>query len=357
MQLEDRFMQTDYKRAMKDKLSPPCGKPAGAQIHPQSLEEHDADQRKLVCYHCGVACDMEGMRVERREFLDRLGATRPGDGSHARERRIAKQDRVARGEAPHDLRQGEGVRIRMQIRKTGADAMTGHLDLIRKIPRTFRRAGIRDLLFGGLSPEAGDELHAGAAARRRERRRDRRPQTRRRPRGLRRSSCDRLNEVSAEGLEFVACRLVMAGEPRLSALLDQADYLIKLERHGFDEADVLDRMAAFEEAASLELKIARKKGERTIDLKSVVTHLRIARPEDRDALPAAIADGLPALTLAMGFKLDTGGQVKPVEALRAVLGAPELELSPIDLVRLGFWNHAETGPKSPLEPIVVTADS
>ena len=49
--------------------------------------------------------------------------------------------------------------------------------------------------------------------------------------------------------------------------------------------------------------------------------------------------------------------MKPVEALRAILDAPDLDLSPVDIVRLGFWNHAETGSKSPLEPVVVTADS
>jgi radical SAM family uncharacterized protein/radical SAM-linked protein len=356
MQLEERFMKTDYKRAMKDKLSPPCGKPAGAQIHPQSLEEHDADERRLVCYHCGVACDMEGMRVERREFLEKLGAARPGDGSDARERRIAKQERVARGEAPHDLQQGEGVRIRMQVQKTGSDAMTGHLDLIRKIPRTFRRAGIRIFYSEGFHPKPAMSFTPAL------------------PLGVESvgeivdiklvedpgdigSMLRRLNEVSEDGLEFVACRRIMPGEPRLAALLDQADYLIKLERHGFDEAAVVERMAAFEGADQVEITFARKKGEKTVDLKSVVAHLRLATDHDRSALPQAISGGLPALTVAVGFRLDTGGQVKPVEALRTILGAPELELSPVDIVRVGFWNHAEAGRRSPLEPVAVTADS
>ena len=105
------------------------------------------------------------------------------------------------------------------------------------------------------------------------------------------------------------------------------------------------------------MTIARKKGEKAIELKSAVTHLRIATADDLATLPAAIADGLPALTLAMGFQLDPGGQIRPVEALRAILDAPGLELSPVDIVRTGFWKHAETGPKSPLEPVVATADS
>jgi radical SAM family uncharacterized protein/radical SAM-linked protein len=357
MQLEERFLQTDYKRAMKDRLSPPCGKPAGAQIHPQSLEDHDADQRKLVCYHCGVACDMDGMRVERREFLEKLGAIRPGNGDAARERRLAKQERIARGEAPHDLGQGEGVRIRMQLRKTGADAMTGHLDLIRKIPRTFRRAKIEIFYSEGFHPKPA--LSFGPAL----------------PLGVEgvgelfevklvedpgdpAALLRKLNAVSADGIEFVACRIVEPGEKRLAALLDQADYLIKLgHRQGLDAETVRARIRAFESRDSVEVSIRRKKGEKQVELRDAVAHLRIASDEDRRTIPEALADGLPSLTLALGLRLDPTGQVKPQEALRKILEAADLELSPADLIRVGFWNHTENGLKSPLEPLLSTVNS
>lgn len=355
MQLDDRFMRTDYKRAMKDKLSPPCGKPAGAQIHPQSLEEHDADQRRLVCYHCGVACDMEQMRVERRDFLERLGAEQPADGVQARDRRLAKQGRIARGEAPHDLRQGEGHRVRLQLRKTGADAMSGHLDLIRKIPRTFRRAGIEIFYSEGFHPKpalsfspalplgvesvgeffevklVGDPGDPGALLR-------------------------RLNAASAEGIEFVACRVVEPGEKRLSSMLDQADYLVKLGP-AFDADEVRARIADFEAKDSLELDIVRKKGAKRIDLREAVAHLRLATAEDRARVPDPLADGLPPLTLSLGLRLDPTGQVKPVEALAAILEAPDLVLPPVDLMRTGFWNGPETALRSPLEPLMRSADS
>jgi radical SAM family uncharacterized protein/radical SAM-linked protein len=356
MQLEDRFLQTDYKRAMKDRLSPPCGKPAGAQIHPQDLQEHDTETRKLVCYHCGVACDMDQMRVERREFLEKLGATSPADGAEARERRMAKQDRIARGEAPHDLRQGEPVRVRMLLSKTGADAMTGHLDLMRKIPRIFRRGGIEIYYSEGYHPKPS--LSFGPAL----------------PLGVESAGelfevrlvgnlddpaalLKKLNRVSEPGLEFVACRIVDEGEPRLAAMLDQADYLVKLAGHGVDEPTVrrhLDRLAQSE---SWPLTIRRKKREKTVDLREVVAHLRIAGREDRRAVPDPIAEGLPDLTLALGLRLQSGGQVKPVEVLRAVLEAPSLELPPVDLIRAGFWKRTEAGLRSPLETLMITADS
>ena len=58
-------------------LSPPCGKPKGDLVHHTNLAEADTDDRKLICYHCGVACDLQNMRVERKAFLESLGALTP----------------------------------------------------------------------------------------------------------------------------------------------------------------------------------------------------------------------------------------------------------------------------------------
>ena len=52
MQLEPRWLATEYRRAMRNKLSPPCGKPVGAQVHHSNLAEHEQDERILVCYNC-----------------------------------------------------------------------------------------------------------------------------------------------------------------------------------------------------------------------------------------------------------------------------------------------------------------
>ncbi len=355
MQLDDRFLRADYKRAMQDKLSPPCGKPAGAQIHPQSLSEHDADQRRLVCYHCGVACDMDQMRVERREFLQEMDAQEPIDGTLARDRRLAKQERISRGASPHDLGQGQGVRLRMQLHKTGADAMSGHLDLIRKIPRTFRRAGIEIFYSEGFNPKPalsfGPALPLGveSAGEFFEVKLVRDPGD---PAALLR----KLNEVSAEGIQFVACRIVEPGELRLSALLDQADYLVKLD-DSFDADQVRAQIKAFEYGHGFEVEIERKKGTHLINLRAAIAHLRIATEQDRAAVPAALASGLPPLTLSLGLRLEPKGQVRPREALARILERPGLDLAPGHVLRAGFWNGPENGLRSPLEPLMKSADS
>jgi radical SAM family uncharacterized protein len=75
--LEDGFLTREYKKALASRLSPPCGKAAGMFVHHTNVEEAKADQRKLVCYDCGVGCDMAAMREERIDFLTDLGSLSP----------------------------------------------------------------------------------------------------------------------------------------------------------------------------------------------------------------------------------------------------------------------------------------
>ena len=61
--LEDGFLLEEYRKALKDRLSPPCGKPFKQLLHPTNLADAEADARpKLVCYDCGVACDLDAMK-------------------------------------------------------------------------------------------------------------------------------------------------------------------------------------------------------------------------------------------------------------------------------------------------------
>ena len=72
--LDEGFLAREYRKALQNRLSPPCGKVAGAFVHHTNLEDARADERRLVCYDCGVACDLTMMRDERITFLSKLGA-------------------------------------------------------------------------------------------------------------------------------------------------------------------------------------------------------------------------------------------------------------------------------------------
>ena len=45
----------EYRKALKDRLSPPCAKPYQKLLHPASVAEAEAGRDdKLICYACGA---------------------------------------------------------------------------------------------------------------------------------------------------------------------------------------------------------------------------------------------------------------------------------------------------------------
>ncbi len=122
------------------------------QVHHTNLEDARADQRKLVCYDCGVACDMTEMREERLVFLERMGAETKPVAAEEPTLRERAQDRVARGLTPHDFSQGEPVRYRIHYGKTGPMSLRGHLDFIKVIARVLRRGRLPLFYTEGFSP-------------------------------------------------------------------------------------------------------------------------------------------------------------------------------------------------------------
>ncbi len=145
--LEDGFLAREYRKALKSRLSLPCGKVAGAFVHASNLEDAKKDDRKLVCYDCGVACDLSAMKAERLVYLRKLGAESP----RAPAPPVAvRTDRTRR---PVAIVQGEPRRYRFLYTKTGASAFLSHLDLIRALPRTFRKQGLPLIYSQGFHPK------------------------------------------------------------------------------------------------------------------------------------------------------------------------------------------------------------
>lgn len=170
--LDPGFLAGEWRKAVAGRASPPCGKPFGAQVHPRSVEQAQEESRRLVCYDCGIACDMTQMRDERLDALREL-AERPGievddhaEGGQAPDApdpdpslvpsarltgRLAKSNLdessafKAAAEAPYS-------RLRLSFAKHGPGAFLGHRDLLRILPRMFRRAGIELAYSRGYSP-------------------------------------------------------------------------------------------------------------------------------------------------------------------------------------------------------------
>jgi radical SAM-linked protein len=171
--LEDGFLLGEYKKALKGRASPPCGKVAGMLIHHTNLADAEPDRRKLVCYDCGVACDLSKMREDRLVALRVLGAgERPaartvsagdeaelldvserGGGSPA-ERGDRETERAERVRLAGHIGAGAPYSTyRLRFAKIGRAAFLGHLDLVRLIARSLRRADLPLAMTRGFSPK------------------------------------------------------------------------------------------------------------------------------------------------------------------------------------------------------------
>lgn len=161
--VESKFLVREYQRALKDRTSHPCGKPGRRLTHYNNLEDAGADQRRLVCYDCGIECDLSRMKEERIEHLEFLDAhkdeTQPVSQTEEAVEVVKEQSRarhLARGnrKLPPERKELDRPSFAYRVRyaKVGAARFMGHLDLNRMFPRASRRAGLSPSYSQGFHP-------------------------------------------------------------------------------------------------------------------------------------------------------------------------------------------------------------
>ncbi len=137
--LEDKFLEREWKKATKNRLSPPCGKVAGMIVHHTNLESlektFDVDKKRLVCYSCGVECDLKEMVEERRDYLGSMNATKDLPYEPPKERKKIVELREKRG-------QNVGHKYRIEFSKIGPLSFISHLDTQKIVARIFKRAEV-----------------------------------------------------------------------------------------------------------------------------------------------------------------------------------------------------------------------
>ncbi|MDQ3033665.1 MAG: TIGR03960 family B12-binding radical SAM protein [Myxococcota bacterium] len=364
--LEDGFLLREYRKALANRLSPPCGKVAGAFVHHTNLMDAQSDARRLVCYDCGVACDMGQMREERLVFLRKLGAEEPPAPRAPREpgappkRVLPKNQRAA---PKRD--QGAPLRLRVAFRKVGLAAYRGHLDLVRVLPRIFRRVEMPIWYTEGFHPRAdmvfGPALSLGISSLSEHL-------------DLRIDSSipfeleglvDRLNAVSEAGLEFTAARALGAQDAGINKVIEEAEYVAALPHawlveNGLADLDAL--RARIEEARAGSLVVRRVIEGIGKDVDVAKYLLAIDPGEGAESLEDA---GLGGALVPLRIRLAITGQgtAKASEVIEAVLGANV----PHRLVRVGLFAQREGRRVDPLEldalrvrpavPVTVTADA
>jgi radical SAM family uncharacterized protein/radical SAM-linked protein len=354
--LEAGFLAKEYRKALKNRLSLPCGKAAGAFIHHTNLEEHDADKKKFVCYNCGIACDLGEMRTQRREYLVKLGAlTRKKKAVVVAEDVLDGGDPLsdplpqAEGMEPIDIQvvpiekkpekvvpkhkrqptarfdQGKPMRVRIAYTKLGRAAFRSHLDFVRLLPRMFRRLDLPMYYSVGFHPKP--EMSFGPAL----------------PLGVA-SLCEyvdvklvesaeldeaairaRLMGASLEDITFLDARVLGPNDAGVSRVIDTARYTVGLPHAALEVLGLGDEAALAAQLAERmtgPLTVVRDmKGiKRTIQVHDFLRHARL---EGHEELTRA---GLVGELHPLSFEVRIAGQggVRPGEVLEALLGTREL---------------------------------
>jgi radical SAM family uncharacterized protein/radical SAM-linked protein len=310
--LEDGFLLREYRRALKDRLSPPCGKVKGQLVHHTNVADASADTRKLVCYDCGVACDLSAMRKERLASLTSLGAMDPAPPQPMRKR---SNDRRSPEVA---FPEGESRRFRIRYSKLGRAAFLGHLDSARMLMRLFRRAQLDVAYTRGFHPKPkmhfGPALSLGVPSLGEFV--DVHVETEIGAEELR----ERLNQVAPEGFHFTGVWLCDDHTPSLAKLIKGFDLLIDAPG---DDAD--ERVSAF--LAKDQHWITRKKGKQ-LDVRGLVRTAAVVRDAGLVAAlgwPASVNDMIVA-----EVEVSSNGSAKPTEVASA------LGFESAKLARLGF---------------------
>ncbi|HEY7910508.1 MAG TPA: TIGR03960 family B12-binding radical SAM protein [Blastocatellia bacterium] len=157
------FNAREYVKGIKAKISPPCelpveiidGRPTA--IAPSHEEFERVSAQPLLCYNCGLECDLTlsrehlskafEMHLEVRAYGDRVAAL----AGSIEKPLVQIQGSGERIQAPREIA-GALYRYRAVFEKGDPVKYLSHLDLTRQLPRAFRRAKVRLGYSQGFHP-------------------------------------------------------------------------------------------------------------------------------------------------------------------------------------------------------------
>jgi len=340
--IDPDFLRRERRRALAGRPSPPCCRPVPAAEARSAEAAGEDGEAKLVCYHCGADCDLDAVACQREAFRDSLAAFGPHPSLPP-----CPGERPAAGAAGGAIHRGH--RYRFTFEKTGAAALLGHLDLVRELPRIFRRLAVELVHTRGFHPKPqltfGPALSLGVASlgelvelRLVE------PLDPASHSGF----LTAMNQASPGGLQFVALAAIEPDAPGVSQVVTGAHYLIAFERTelegragaGDESASpwLAKRCAAVMAAAELPITRRAKGKLRTVDARRHLLALALADPTAATLLDRAdIAGDLVAVDARVA--ITPTGSVRVAEVAQVLWGADEPP--PHRAVRLALLTDAD----------------
>jgi radical SAM family uncharacterized protein/radical SAM-linked protein len=324
--VEEEFQARELQKALKGRLSPPCGLPVKVidgrptAVAPNDDEFDRVKSKPLLCYNCGLDCNLTVAReqlkrarhlhVEADEALRAL-AVAPRDAAPAVPQTLDRPGRT--GNEPAAL-----ARYRAAYAKLEPVKYLSHLDMARTLPRAFRRAGIPLGYSSGFHPMPllayGPALGVGTVGEAEWLDFDS-------PAEIEPADfLDRINAAMPDGLRFTAVRRLPANSPALTKVINRAEYGVRLDAPplaaavarlsavrddllGLAPADVHRRLVEeFFASESVIVERVRKGRTKGIDLR-----------QGAKAFELAGAGGAGELRLTL--EVSNAGSVRPAEVL------------------------------------------
>ena len=355
------FNAREYTKGIKAKISPPCelpvtiidGRPTA--IAPSHYEFERVASQPLLCYACGLECDLaqsrehlieaQAMHREVRTYEERIAAVKETIEQPLVELRgLWVGDQVS-GPSPNPQSPSPLFRYRATFEKGEEVKYLSHLDLTRALPRAFRRAKIRLGYSQGYHPmpliQYGPALGVGTV-------------------GCNelidfdspedfeeRSFLDRINEVLPAGLRFRSLRKLPAGSQSLIKEVNRAEYSILLDTPELEAA--VGRIR--EERAELASLDASGIHYNLIESflaqeKFVIERVRKDKRQRVDV--RRYTKGLSLIenqsSLGIVTEVSPNGGVKPIEVMAAVYGLTQTETTSLSsrVRRLRLFSEDQT---------------
>jgi radical SAM family uncharacterized protein/radical SAM-linked protein len=352
--VEKKFLVLEYDKGVKAKIAPPCGFPIQiidgrpTAIPPSFTEFEQLERKPLLCFNCGLACDLEAMRhdlIIAKELNNQYrshssttdAATAAADSFDQSLLEVIRSD-VPVNPKLHKLRAVKkgGVHPTTQYRyravytKAESVRYLAHLDLAKALPRGFKRAGISLAYSQGFHPLpllsygpalsvgiTGDEEYLDFIAL---------------EQFTESEFLYRINRVMPAGLQFRALAMLTETSPSLAKIINCAEYRINLqapeihqalEQRGQQCPELLtlspwaqhERLIAeFLACTQFFIERSRKNRSQKVDIRQFVKQVWL------DSQPTANY-------LAMTLAITVQGGAKPVEVAQAIYGIDEAVLA------------------------------